>query len=870
MALVLYNLVFWVLLVLVSLIFLFIAFKRPLRWWPAWILRMVFVGLIISLILSTQTASVKGLVPQRQVMILDYSDSLSENTRLETLSSAREWQKQNSSRMLVVYGEQTYISYPDDVGMPVIDGRANNLEDALNIASNLLGRTTGTILLTSDGLIPQSDSIQSAIQTLIHRGQALDWISLKPGYDDNDVYLQAIWAPRNLWKGLPFYVIVPVFGRVSVEDIGYQIKVNGKNIDLRATFGKGYTEFLIPPQEMGLVTIEVWANVSDDPNPENNAAYLTVQVHNPPNVLFVSEPINSPQVMSLLEDIRSSSIPVDVILPNELSTSLDVLDDYQVIFLNDFLASQLTEEQMIALKVFVSRLGRGLIFLGGRNSYTLGGYKNSLLEPMLPVKLEPPERNERPSNVFVLVLDRSASMRVSPPEGNTPIDMARESAMRALEKLQLNDYLGVLTFNADFNWDVPLRKVESGVLLREALDAVSRVAADDGTKMYQALNEAVLQMTNLPEDAPPSRNVLLLSDGESEDGDLNIFIQLAITAQSSGINVSTIAFGEANEEIMQAIAQNGNGRYYHVLKTDDLPQVMIQESEAIRGENIQRGTTNLLMSKDDPDHPILFGLRLDLLPNINSYNALTSKSDEGAEDVLVSANFGDPILSVWQYGLGRVVAWMSDAGQDWTSSWNSGNTRGIFWSQVVRYALPRPDSSPVNIDISVGDVNLSIDATIMDDSNPDVLRFLDQIEVKFSYIEMNSDVVHSYTLYQVAPGQYHLTIPKPVKGAYRAMLEYESLNGENIQIPAPFEVNTTQEWLPSTEVEESIVDMKQLVSATSGEKITMDALASPIETGFEVSSTEATSFDQRWYILMAVIIYWPLEIFIRRRWLPWQ
>src|SRR5258708_19904746 len=67
-------------------------------------------------------------------------------------------------------------------------------------------------------------------------------------------------------------------------------------------------------------------------------------------------------------------------------------------------------------------------------------------------------------------------------------------------------------------------------------------------------------------------------------------------------------------------------------------------------------------------HPILTGLGA--LPQLNGYVATTPKP--AAQQVLIS-HLDDPVLAVWQYGLGRVAAWTSDALGLWTA--NSLNSR---------------------------------------------------------------------------------------------------------------------------------------------------------------------------------------------------
>ena len=45
MALTLYRPLFWIVLVLLALALLWLAFRRRLRWWPAWILRLALLAL---------------------------------------------------------------------------------------------------------------------------------------------------------------------------------------------------------------------------------------------------------------------------------------------------------------------------------------------------------------------------------------------------------------------------------------------------------------------------------------------------------------------------------------------------------------------------------------------------------------------------------------------------------------------------------------------------------------------------------------------------------------------------------------------------------------------------------------------------------
>ena len=512
----------------------------------------------------------------------------------------------------------------------------------------------------------------------------------------------------------------------------------------------------------GITTLEAVASWEDDARPENNRAFATVEVFASPRILMVTEDLGS--ASDFQQALVISGMEVSFMEPGDLPTDLETLEPYQIVILHNILAETLTAEQMLTLEVFVSQRGRGLIFIGGRNSYTLGGYENTPLETMLPVILEPPERKERPPVTLVLVLDRSGSMGQSRVTQVQPIELAREAAMRAIETLTPDDYLGVLTYSGDFVWDVNVNRLGDGLTLRLALDAVSRVKDSGGTNMFAALEEVVRELEITP--TTETRHILLLSDGKSFDGSPEEFQALAEAAQALDVTISTISLGiQSDTETMALIADSGKGRYFDVLDPLDLPRILVSESRAARSENVQLGETALLSGEEK--HPILAGFSLSELPTVSGYNALTSKVDQGAEDVLLSANFEDPLLSVWQLGLGRVAAWMSDLGEEWAGNWSGWSRQGQFWAQVVRYALPDPSLSPAQVDISVGPTRVTVDVQIQTPGGVPV----NLADVEFSFADASGQA-YTARVPQVGPGIYQLEFDRPVEGAYRGVVSY--------------------------------------------------------------------------------------------------
>lgn len=872
-----------------------LAWRLGLRWKPALGLRLLLVGLaLLGAFWPNRGGERPGLAP-RQALVVDQSDSLDEESRRQALRQALAWQAGGENRLVVAFGSRAEAVLGEAVA-GALDGRASELAGALRLAAGLIGPNPaagpapdepgqlaapdpppGRIILVSDGRASQPAAVEQAVQALAGQGLRLDVIPLAGRAAAGDLALGDLAAPANLWAGMPFDLLAPVYGTGAGQAARLRLSLDGRVSEISPeVLEDGSYRFHIPSLAEGIVTVQVTAAWPEgervDPFPGNNAAYAVLKVFAAPPVLFVSAEPEAEAARSFTARLARSKIPLTAIRPAEMPTRLDVLQQYRVIVLHNLLASQLSGEQMTALQVFTARQAGGLVFLGGRSSYTLGGYQGTPLEPLLPVRLEPPPRSLRPPMAFTLILDRSSSMSNYSPlsQEAAPIALAREAAMRTIETMKAEDYLGLLSFSDEPEWDFPLRAIGGAAGMREALDAVSRIQADGSTYMFAALQEALAGMSALPAEAPVNRHILLLSDGQSTDGEDPEFIRLVQAGRDQGITVSAIALGDdVNSDLMTRMAEAGQGRFYAVQDAADLPHIMIAESQAARSENVQAGQTGLKVGA--PGHPILLGINLPDLPRLSGYNALRSKADAGAEDVLVSASFDDPALATWQYGLGRVSAWMGDLGEEWTQGWTEA-AAGQFWSQVVRYSLADPAGGPAQATVTVEADRLKIDAAIYTlQGEP-----LNLAEVVFTYADPpaagqpGGGQTHSFRLPQQTAGMYGLEIPRPAQGAYRAALSYTDQAGRKVEVPAPFAVNPPREWQP-VEPTGGQAALLAWAKTTGGGPTRLETApreaAAPPSIGGRLAGLAADPWQR---LLLAVVILWPLEIAIRRRWLPWM
>lgn len=865
MALIAYNPLFWLALLGILALLGAAAWRKRLHWWPAFGLRLLLaVAMLLPVFMNSEGFRAPAY-PNREIMLLDESASIPEGIQEQHRQKALAWLSGAPNRLLVPFAAASGAVSSPSAPWPELDKRTTSLAGALESANRLMAGSPGRVILVSDGLAAGVD-VDQAVLALSQAGVTLDVIPVEKPAGMDDLAVNWFWAPDYLWAGSPFAVRVQV-SMPRADTATFTLTVNGQAaqpVSRRLPAGVSVVSLPLVAGEPGMIALGVRASLEGDANRANNDAYTTSQVYPSPSVLVVS---NDLKVTSpFTRDLKNAGVQINAVPPDILPTDFPTLSQYQVIFLDNLLATDLTREQIEAVKLFVSKLGKGLVFLGGRSAYTLGGYQHSPLEPVLPVKMEPPERQARSPVTFLLLIDASGSMGYNEIPGESPpIVLAKEAAMRVIETMRSDDTLGIASYSDDVVWSLPPGRVGDGLSLRLAIDSVSHLSSRYGTQMYKALTQAVEALgAGVPGDR---RYILLLSDGKSADGTPAQFTELAQRAAANGITISTIALGrEPDRDLLTLISRYGSGRLYIVPDAKQLPQVMVNETRAATGGNVQAGESGLKTGLRS--HPVLAGLDLSTMPPLSGYNALKSRAEEGAEDILVSTAYGDPLLSSWQYGLGRVMAWMGDAGQEWTSSWVSSPTgdsagwaeSGRFWSQVVRYALSDPALEERRLDIHATDTGLSVTADLRDSAG--LPRNL--LQPVFDYAGADG-ARHPVALPQVGPGLYQIELPRPELGAYAGAVRYEDGNGGTVEAPASFAVNLSAEDKPG-DPGAARAALISYASQTGGSELmsfpapgsaSTPALAAPIE-----------EFPAWW--LPALLGFWLVEIAIRRKKLPWR
>jgi len=154
------------------------------------------------------------------------------------------------------------------------------------------------------------------------------------------------------------------------------------------------------------------------------------------------------------------------------------------------------------------------------------------------------------------------------------------------------------------------------------------------------------------------------------------------------------------------------------------------------------------------------------LPPITGF-VLTSKKDNPLVEVsLVSpqppGERNSTILASWTYGLGKAVAFTTDAGALWTQKWPGTPQYGKLFAQMVRWSMrPTGGTGKFTVATEVKDEQVRVVVTALDEDD-EFLNFLNMSgqalgpELKRIPLELQ----------QTAPGRYVGTFPAQGAGSY--------------------------------------------------------------------------------------------------------
>lgn len=420
----------------------------------------------------------------------------------------------------------------------------------------------------------------------------------------------------------------------------------------------------------------------DDHLAVNNRAESFTFVHGRREVLLVSD--DAPDTDSALADaLTERGIRLDRVGSHKLPHSLAGLKRYDAVILENIPSERVSRAQQRLLAGYVRDLGAGLVMVGGPDSYGAGGWANTPLEEVLPVRCELPDRTMLPSGALVLILDRSGSMATQVTGSIfSKLDLANEAAVLAVATLFSHDLVGVVAFDGSPQWVVQLTPNQDPNAIAERIRSIT---PQGGTNIYPALDMAYHALAGLTDQQAAVKHAVLLTDGQSQDSRYGDLINKMVDA---GITLSTIGVGDdVNQELLASLAAMGGGSYHPIDDPTNLPQVFIKEARTIRRNLIREGTFQPTLVHTGS--PIMTGI--DGLPPLRGFVRTAAAPDARVYTPILGPE-DEPLFAHWQIGLGRVAAFTSDATSRWAGAWLQWPGYADFWARTVREVATPPVS----------------------------------------------------------------------------------------------------------------------------------------------------------------------------------
>jgi uncharacterized membrane protein len=609
------------------------------------------------------------------VFLLDGSDSLSPALREEALAyvnAAMASANPQDRAALVVFGASAAVERAMNTPAPinrltsVVTTSRTNLAEAIQLGLALLpGDAQKRLVLLSDGG-ENSGRAADAARLAAVRGIPLDVVPLV-GTAGADALIAALELPATAREGqdLPAQVLITssVAGAAELELFADGDLIRSVTLDLNA--GDNRFDLTLPAGEPGFRRVEVRLSAPFDTQPLNNRAAAFTTVQGPPHILLIA-PV-AEHAAPLQRALTATGLRTTLLAPEQTPSDPVDLQRYAAVALVDVPARRIAPASQRALATYVREQGGGLLMIGGATSFGAGGWRRSPLAPILPVELDPPNRQDRPDLGLAVVIDRSGSMAETVSGGRNRLDLAKEAVYQAALGLSERDQLGIFVFDEFAQTILPMQPLPSLIDLESAL---SRITLGGGTNIRSGIAEAATAMTAV--DARV-RHVILLTDGIA-DSNYNDLVQ-AMRAEQ--ITISVVAIGSDANPNLRTIANTGGGAFYSVTSVAEVPQIFLEETVRVARRDIVELAFTPALALDAP--PVR---GLGPLPLLRGYNATgfrpTARTLLTAPDPEVPGE-RVPLLAVQQVGLGRTLAWTSDLKSQWAGDW-------LGWEPFVRFA----------------------------------------------------------------------------------------------------------------------------------------------------------------------------------------
>ena len=718
--------------------------------WRRWVATAVRV-----LVLTALVCAIAGLQMLRPIegmnvfFLLDRSDSIpspQQEAAKDYVNQIAKQKRSTDKAGVIVFGSEASIESSPSSTLDlekiqaVVGTERTDLAAAVRLGTAAFPETgQKRLVLLTDGNENLGDVMSAVLGANQQLGVTVDVVPMGVSRG-NDVSVQKLQVPPKLKKGQAFEVKIHIQADqatpATVRLFRNDRFLGEKRVQLAA--GKNLFAFPQALPDPGYYGYDVQVDVKGDPLPQNNHGSGFAIVSGDPQILIVSA--DPEKDKPLAAALQSSHITNRLVGVEAFPGTLGEMQNYDAIFISNIEAgdAHLGNDRLKLLESAVRDFGVGLVCVGGDQAYAAGGYRGTPLESTLPVSMELDSKKVLPSGAVALIMHGM--------EFNNGNKVARDCAQGVLAALGPSDEMGVLLWDGTERWLFELQKVGNRRDLAEQIAGMNQgdMPGFEGPleRAYESLKKSTANL----------KHIIIFSDGDPQAPKEETMKSIV----EDRITVSTILIsGHSGSETMEWMAMRGKGRFYEVKSPDDLPQVFIKETAVILKSAIY----------EDPFTPqarsmseVVRGIGPAEYPKLLGYVATTPKPR--AETPLWTDK-GDPLLAHWQYGLGRAVAFTSDAKAKWGKLWLNWPKYRQFWSQIAQWSLRRLDNADFNTEVTVdkGQGLINVDAS---DAQGNYRNFLN-LQAVIASPKGQSQTVR---IEQTGPGHYEARFPTREVGSY--------------------------------------------------------------------------------------------------------
>ena len=860
----------------------------------ALLLRSLVVALLVLALAQMQVRQTTDRLTV--IYLLDQSDSIPAARRnmmldyvFREVESHRRSQEKDLAGVIVFGGTAKIEAAPFDGRLPLIDRLesstdlktdSTSMEAALKLAKASFPEDTARrVVIVSDGNENLGDALSLA-QSMAEDGIGIDVVPVELSAK-SEIAVEKIVLPSDLRKGQAFEARIVINNQTDLTDESAE-PVTGK---LRLSMGTARSSELIAEQQIslqpgknihgfkhqleraGVFTLDA-TFVPDDPTVDaitnNNRASSFAHIRGKGKVLLIEGAFNQGEFQHLIERLQASAIEVDVMSSDRLYTSAAELLPYDAIVLANLARATGDDEDSPELAAFsdaqikmlvdnCEQMGCGIVMLGGDRSFGAGGWSNTPLEKAMPVDFQ--IKNDKVSAVGALAMVMHASEMAN---GNFWQIKIGEEALKVLGPM---DYCGVVDWsdmggNPKWLWKLPDGVDRVFQNRNRMLGMINRMTPGDMPDFNAPMR---LMLNGLKQANASMKHAIIISDGDPTpptNALLRSFVQ-------NRIKISTVAVGThgpAGSTPLQKIANATGGKYWVVKDPRALPKIYQREARRVAKPVIKESKTGMsvVTTSSAASHEILKGLEPASLPTFSGYVMTTVKPSNLVQQLLLSSEPANDkgenstLLASWRYGNGRTVAFTSDGGHRWTSSWISSDQYDKLFSQMVRYAMrPVTQSANFNVASEVKDGVAKVVVTALDDKE-EFLNFLDIAGRGVGPDQQGFDLNFD----QVGPGRY--VAQRPVNGSGNYL--FSLFPGEGYQrLTSGFNIPWSSEY-SDREANVALLDSLARFEPRGGEagavidgSLTRAGLSQLLETNtFRPTLSAAIGIEDIWPLLLVI------------------